>query len=440
MKEKRNNKKTGITLVALVITIVIMLILASVTIGAINGGLFDYAGKAKISTEESSKMEGIKESFILAKETSKTGRITATDMQHSLDKIFGANYAEAIDNSDTIVVKIDEKYYEVDSKGNVAEGRTLASDPNAGDITKGGTCTGTQANPYRIECIEDLVKLSMLGNNNGTKNYKYYLLTKDLDFNSIFSYANYRTKYSYDEEKKAYIPDDTSQTTIKELCTTGQGFIPISLTYGNDGSPAFHGIFYGKEQREIKNIYINRSGVAALFGAGSNATIKNITIDGTIISTSGSAAGFVGTGWGTTIQNCINKAKIVSKTSCAAGIRITGGTGKIINCINVGDVVSESNCAAGICYVVIDIDKCRNSGTIKGKSGAFGIAYSRYGGDKGTIKNCINTGTILCTGTGSVGGLTYSNDANNKIYNCYNVGTLKQENSATPRIARYKWG
>ena len=36
MKEKRNNKKTGITLVALVITIVIMLILASVTIGAIN--------------------------------------------------------------------------------------------------------------------------------------------------------------------------------------------------------------------------------------------------------------------------------------------------------------------------------------------------------------------------------------------------------------------
>ena len=136
MKEKRNNKKTGITLVALVITIVIMLILASVTIGAINGGLFDYAGKAKTDTEETANKEGIQESYILAKGKSKTGRTTSTDMQKSLDKIFGENYAEAMDNGSTIVVKIGEKYYEVDNNGHVAEGRTLEPIDGAGDITK----------------------------------------------------------------------------------------------------------------------------------------------------------------------------------------------------------------------------------------------------------------------------------------------------------------
>lgn len=46
---EKNNK--GITLIALIITIIVMLILVAVTITmAVNGGLFDYAGKAKIQT------------------------------------------------------------------------------------------------------------------------------------------------------------------------------------------------------------------------------------------------------------------------------------------------------------------------------------------------------------------------------------------------------
>ena len=50
MKELKNKK--GITLIALVITIIVMLILVAVTISmAINGGLFDYAGKATGDTK-----------------------------------------------------------------------------------------------------------------------------------------------------------------------------------------------------------------------------------------------------------------------------------------------------------------------------------------------------------------------------------------------------
>ena len=75
------NKK-GITLLSLVATVVIMLLLAGVTFGAIRGGLFSYAGKAKTGTEESSIKQGIQQAFILAKGDSKTNKVSEQNMQH----------------------------------------------------------------------------------------------------------------------------------------------------------------------------------------------------------------------------------------------------------------------------------------------------------------------------------------------------------------------
>ena len=52
MKKKNIRQTKGITLIALVITIIVMLILVGVTISiAVNGGLFDYARKATKTTE-----------------------------------------------------------------------------------------------------------------------------------------------------------------------------------------------------------------------------------------------------------------------------------------------------------------------------------------------------------------------------------------------------
>ena len=51
-KETQKNNK-GITLIALIITIIVMLILVAVTITvAVNGGLFEYAGRASKETNE----------------------------------------------------------------------------------------------------------------------------------------------------------------------------------------------------------------------------------------------------------------------------------------------------------------------------------------------------------------------------------------------------
>ena len=57
-KNKISKANNGITLIALVITIIVMLILVAVTISmAVNGGLFDYAGKAVGETQNALNVE-----------------------------------------------------------------------------------------------------------------------------------------------------------------------------------------------------------------------------------------------------------------------------------------------------------------------------------------------------------------------------------------------
>lgn len=148
---------------------------------------------------------------------------------------------------------------------------------------------------------------------------KFYVLTRDLDFNSIFSYSNFNAKYSYNSEKNFYEPEEESETSkpIKELCTTGQGFIPIGLNYSS--GITFKGKFDG-QSFEIKNIYIKTSNCAALFGGAYKTTIKNLTIDGEIIGTGSTyASGILGSGYNITIDNCKNKATI---TNSGTGRRI----------------------------------------------------------------------------------------------------------------------
>ena len=419
----KSARHKGITLMALIITIVIMLILATVTIGAINGGLFSYAGKAKTGAEEATIIEGIQKAYILAKGESNTNWVTEAQMQKQVDSILTNTQAVVVQEGDLLIVQIGEKYYEVASNGKVTGPKAFEKIEYVGDITKGGTCTGTQANPYRIECIEDLVKLSAMAYNKETTNTsRYYLLTKDLDFNSIFSYANYKTKYSYNEEKNAYIPDDSSQTTIKELCTTGKGFIPIGLDY--DSGRYFKGIFEGNNHH-IKNIYINTVNNAALFGGANGANIKNLTISGNIIATGGRAVGFVAEAWVIQLNKCYNKAKIESKNGSAAGIFGNGQSNKITECGNEGEIIANGDIAAGVALEGnTGMNKCYNKGNITnykaGLRSAVGICGNPRSGAF-ILKNCYNTGNIISQKQGASGITSWFGGT---IYNCYTKGDI----------------
>ena len=111
---KNNNK--GITLIALIITILVIVTLAVITFYSLNGNkIINYANKASQNTKDAFNIEGIKEGFLLAKGYQKNGKMTAEDLQNSLDMVFEEGYAEAIEVVGNFIVKIGENYYELDS-------------------------------------------------------------------------------------------------------------------------------------------------------------------------------------------------------------------------------------------------------------------------------------------------------------------------------------
>ena len=88
-QKEKNNK--GITLIALVITIIVLLILASITIGAISGdnGILKNAGKAKEDTEISEEKEILETAVVQAMGKNKRGNLEEEELQEELDKLAG---------------------------------------------------------------------------------------------------------------------------------------------------------------------------------------------------------------------------------------------------------------------------------------------------------------------------------------------------------------
>lgn len=105
----KNNIK-GITLVALVITIIILLILAGISIQSLtNTGLFENAKEAKKQSEISNVKEQI-QLEIYAKQSENTGEITEYDLKSILENYGTVNYEE--DNK-TIKGITTDKGYEI---------------------------------------------------------------------------------------------------------------------------------------------------------------------------------------------------------------------------------------------------------------------------------------------------------------------------------------
>ena len=91
MKTKENRKNKGITLIALVITIIVLLILAGITIGAITSenGIIQNALSAKEQTEIANEREIVEEATVRAMGKNKRGNIVKDELQEELDKITG---------------------------------------------------------------------------------------------------------------------------------------------------------------------------------------------------------------------------------------------------------------------------------------------------------------------------------------------------------------
>lgn len=193
-----------------------------------------------------------------------------------------------------------------------------------------------------------------------------------------------------------------------DLC--GYNWSPI----GDGGSYHYYGGVFDGQGHTVFNLYINdaTNRYRALFGdLTSGATIKNLTVRGSVTSTydtntGGRIAGVVGYASG----------------SKASPIYIT-------NVTNYADVTGCSKYAAGICGYAgtyVYIDRCANYGNVtlshetntKGTDAA-GIAY--LNNVNSAITNSYNCGTIVANN--NVGGIYVSSTAA-VVTNVYNTGRV----------------
>ena len=377
-------------------------------------------GEAKESAEIDSEKEIINISVVQTMGKDKFGSITQSGLQDALDKNAGEEKAKALPNGENFVVQFIEsnRYYEIDGNGEITGPIEVVVDKNPGDITvgiNGEELKGTEASPYEVWCIEDLVACSENQNTPGAYTNSVVKLGTTLDFNSILSYADYTTT-KYD----TYLGGDGTTELMTQLSQNGKGFIPI----GNSDDKCFKGIFDGQGYK-IQNIYINVEGDAGLFGNVSYATIENVNISGKIMSVKNNAGAFIGKGYGT-IKNCSNEAMIKANKYAGAIIGYGGWQSELIeNCFNTGYIYSETSVVGGIAASFAGkINNCYNLGNIEGDGDSAGILGMSSG--KIEITNCYNYGNVKSKSWRASGIITYEY-AEAIINNCYNSGDITTE-------------
>lgn len=314
---KTYNENRGITIIALVLTIILLLMLSGISISMLTGNnsILYRTANSKEKTDNSSDTEIIKLSYLNCL-TKNQKKITKKDLKESLEQN-GKNVDVLIDNDSFLILNKDtNKKYRLSNSGSVDGPIDLdiKKDNSPGDITKsqdGSSLAGDAEHPYEIWCIEDLIEWS-----NNYNNYlnNYIILCRDLDFKSELYYNNAETT-SYGD----YNNDGNITSLIDELSSVN-GFKPIESYAGNLEGNNF----------ELKNLYINSdSQTVGFISSIWNCTIKNLTISGEIISTqSGNNLSLYSTGAfvgrmvnNSLLYNCINKSNVYANgSSIASGI------------------------------------------------------------------------------------------------------------------------
>ena len=210
------------------------------------------------------------------------------------------------------------------------------------------------------------------------------------------------------------------------------------------------------------SISLGGNGASGIVNFSKNSRIINCT-NNVEINTQGSntvSGGIVAKAYSLILENCTNNADIINANSGyyvyaggIVGMLVGDGTNNldniIRNAVNNGDVeaVAESDMysygvAAGIVAgydtssgraAVVNVEKCANSGYIKGGNGAAGIAYQITG----EVSNCANYGIIESArdiaGINCIqGSSTVGNIEVGRVINEYNYYNDYTENLISP--------
>ena len=145
----------GITLIALVITIIVLLILAGVSIAMLTGqnGILTQAQNAKTTNENKSAEEKVKLAIMAAKSQSETGELDADKLIAEITNNYRGT-ASKTNNGFPVKATIDGKNFSIDGDGNVTGGTTNQEGKvtiEKGDGTKAGDIIAITSTKGTIE-------------------------------------------------------------------------------------------------------------------------------------------------------------------------------------------------------------------------------------------------------------------------------------------------
>lgn len=449
-KEKFKNSK-GITLIALIITIIVMLVLVGVTVTtAINGNLFDKTKYASKETKIKAYMEELQGAVVAAYDVA-TDKIDKTELSNNL----GAEWTvKGEDTFRCINAKEEKIAFIVTQEGEITYIERVKALEDDND-------------PLTIGAIEDLVDLSIAVNGGTTYEGETITLLISLDFNDEYSYRTKNPETTKYVDKSGNEVDINGNGTVEPIMTeltTGLGFMPIGLAdmEGATEGIMFKGNFEGNE-KTLNNLYINRpEGIASLFGGISaktniqNLTLKEPRICGMVSTGMAVSMDITGSTEDTiTIQNCHTKGGKIGAVNqnCismfSAGLIYAFSMGEI----NVIDSSNESIISGmgsyGLALLMstteVNANNCSNYGKIIIEDLEYynslieeeGMSTDTVGcviaaAPAGTVTNCSNYADLSEKSGDLVGVVSGSGIS---VTNCINRGRLIAEDASQIRVA-----
>ncbi len=473
------NATTGITLIALTITIILLLILAGVVINLTIGenGILNYAKEAKVKTEEEVAREKL-ELVLLDLQAKKYTDTTYNETTY-IDTAIRENGMAV--NGD--VVFVDGWQFQLDRsvpKIGISLGRGELEEQIQIVMTSEMSTNYEKATIYIEISYEKEITSIILNGEEITipeKQNEKYLIEKEVTDNGTYSVIakDAEEKYNVESIMITDITEDMNIYNVEDMIAfrdkvnsgrtfkgkTVQLMNDIELnknkyTIAEDGTLTFDNTatqwtpigeyqlsqahyFYGTfegNNHSVKGVFIDdeTKHYQGLFGIN-YGTIKNLAIEeGTIVS--GPRTGAIAGGNYGTIDNAVNKIDLEAKTETSSGNSVIGGItgftsgGIIKNSTNYGNVIGTASQVGGICGIIEnlkeDMTNCANlckqikagARSTDGMSLVGGIVG--YGG--GNITQSYNIADVIGNGS-NVGGIAGSSFQ--IVMKCYNTGTVQ---------------
>ena len=463
-------RQKGITLIALVITIIVLLILVGVTITMLTGenGILNQATKSTIETYHGT----VKEQIILGADEYFTAKNVDGYKEDVIKYLLNEkSYTEVVDDYYRVKVekvastiktgkgktKAEGDIYVIEKENTTTAQNTKIASTVISDIKVADTTVGNTKYVLRYYEKENKSKDLLYLYANGTIENPNTTPDPDpdpdpvppipdpvpevvdpKDGDTVISYVedlvNLQTAVNGGETQSgkrfilnndldftdinSYDPSDTNRETLMSKLST-DGFTPIGTSESNQ----YEGEFYGNGHT-IKNITIKLSPDLGLF-LYNKGTISSLIIETNNITPARCAGGIALYNNGT-ITKCINRSPMTSQYSSAmAGIAVYNN-GTVTECKNEADITGGIYIGGiiGQNSSTSDVINCKNTGTITAYSSYVSgiVACSK---NDVNISNCNNEGDIV---SNYGGGYSYCGgilgDGNGTIENCTNNSTI----------------